>query len=115
MRPSVGRAIGGGFVGTLAITFMMYIVSPMIMGKPMDVAAKLGDAPSIVGKAEVDQINIISRWIHHHSDDRAFFPLQPALTDPHERRFLTQRIWVEIDAARAQPSILLVEDQEEDL
>src|SRR5438309_1839181 len=80
----------------------------------LDVAAALGDAPSIVGKAEVDQINIISRWIHHHSDDRAFFPLQPALTDPHERRFLTQRIWVEIDAARAQPSILLVEDQEED-
>src|SRR5436305_12943555 len=80
----------------------------------LDVAAALGDAPSIVGKAEVDQINIISRWIHRHSDDRAFFPLQPALTDPHERRFLAQRIWVEIDAARAQPSILVVEDQEED-
>jgi len=81
----------------------------------LDVAAALGDAPSIVGKAEVDQINIISRWIHHHSDDRAFFPLQPALTDPHERRFLAQRIWVEVDAARAQPSILVVEDQEEEL
>src|SRR5437588_6446917 len=80
----------------------------------LDVAAALGDAPSIVGKAEVDQINIISRWIHHHSDDCAFFPLQPALTDPHERRFLAQRIWVEVDAARAQPSILVVEDQEED-
>jgi DNA polymerase-3 subunit epsilon len=81
----------------------------------LDVAAAMGDAPSIVGKAEVDQINIISRWIHHHSDERAFFPLQPALTDPHERRFLAQRIWVEVDAARAQPSILVVEDQEEDL
>ncbi len=43
MRPNVGRAILGGFVGTLAITFMMYVVSPMIMGKPMDVAAMLGD------------------------------------------------------------------------
>ena len=43
MRPSVGRAILGGFVGTLAITFMMYVVSPMMMGKPMDVAAMLGD------------------------------------------------------------------------
>jgi uncharacterized membrane protein YagU involved in acid resistance len=43
MRPSVGRAIVGGFVGTLAITFMMYVVSPMMMGKPMDVAAILGD------------------------------------------------------------------------
>ncbi len=43
MRPNVGRAILGGFVGTLAITFMMYVVSPMLMGKPMDVAAMLGD------------------------------------------------------------------------
>jgi hypothetical protein len=43
MRPNIGRAILGGFVGTLAITFMMYVVSPMIMGKPMDVAAMLGD------------------------------------------------------------------------
>src|SRR5438552_10418583 len=34
------------------------------------VAATLGDPPSIVGKAEVDQINIISRWIHRHTDDR---------------------------------------------
>src|SRR2546427_5819897 len=39
---------------------------------------------SIIGKAEVDQINIISRWIHHHSDDRAFFPLQQALVDRSE-------------------------------
>jgi hypothetical protein len=30
-------------VATLAITFMMYVVSPMMMGKPMDVAAMLGD------------------------------------------------------------------------
>ncbi|TMB82944.1 MAG: hypothetical protein E6J44_09515 [Chloroflexi bacterium] len=57
-------------------------------------AAVLGDPPSIVGKAEVDQINIISRWIHRHSDDRAFFPLQPALTDIDEARRLAQkRIW----------------------
>ena len=42
MRPNVGRAILGGFVGALAITFMMYAVSPIMMGKPMDVAAMLG-------------------------------------------------------------------------
>src|SRR5579885_3757048 len=41
------------------------------------VAAELGAPPAIVGRAEVDQINIISRWIHRHSDDRAFFPFQP--------------------------------------
>jgi DNA polymerase-3 subunit epsilon len=56
-----------------------------------------------VGKAEVDQINIISRWIHHHSNDRAFFPLQQALTDEDEARLLAQRIWVEADAVRNLP------------
>ena len=77
-------------------------------------AAVLGDPPSIVGKAEVDQINIISRWIHRHSDDRAFFPLQPALTDIDEARRLAQRIWVEIDTVRATP-IVVGTDQEEDM
>ena len=66
-------------------------------------AIELGQPPSIVGKAEVDQINIISRWIHRHSDDRAFFPLQAALADDEEARCLAQRIWVEIDALRALP------------
>jgi uncharacterized membrane protein YagU involved in acid resistance len=31
-----------GFVGTVAITFMMYFVAPMMMGQPMDIAAMLG-------------------------------------------------------------------------
>ncbi len=41
MRPSIGRAIIGGFAGTVAITLMMYFVSPM-MGVKMDIAASLG-------------------------------------------------------------------------
>ena len=76
-------------------------------------AAVLGDPPSIVGKAEVDQINIISRWIHRHSDDRAFFPLQPALTDIDEARRLAQRIWVEIDTVRATPIVVGTDEAEE--
>ncbi len=67
-------------------------------------AVKMGEPPSIVGKAEVDQINIISRWIHHHSNDRAFFPLQAALADAGEARSLAQGVWVEIEAIRALPS-----------
>lgn len=67
------------------------------------IAKTLGEPPSIVGKAEVDQINIISRWIHRHSSDRAFFPLQAALADADEARSLAQRIWVEIDAIRTLP------------
>ena len=48
-------------------------------------AAALGTPPARVGREEVDQINIIARWIHHHSDDdeRAFFrlPHDPDNTD----------------------------------
>lgn len=67
------------------------------------VAATLGEPPSIVGKAEVDQINIISRWIHHHSNDRAFFPFQQALTNEDEVGRLAQCIWTEIDTVRKLP------------
>jgi hypothetical protein len=41
MRPNVERAILGGFVGTVAMTLMMYFVSPM-MGVKMDIAGSLG-------------------------------------------------------------------------
>lgn len=41
MHPSLGRAVGGGFVGTLVMTMMMYLVAPM-MGLNMDIAAMLG-------------------------------------------------------------------------
>ena len=66
-------------------------------------AAVLGEPPGIVDRAEVDQINIISRWIHRHSNDRAFFPLQQALADDGEARLLAQCIWVEADAVRTLP------------
>ena len=66
-------------------------------------AVELGEPPSIVGKAEVDQINIISRWIHRHSDERAFFPFQHALQEEEEAHLLAQRMWVEVDAARIVP------------
>jgi uncharacterized membrane protein YagU involved in acid resistance len=41
MKPNIGTAIAGGFIGTVAITMMMYFVSPM-MGVKMDIAASLG-------------------------------------------------------------------------
>lgn len=43
MRPSTSRAILGGLLGTLAITFLMYDVAPLLLGHPMDVAGMLGD------------------------------------------------------------------------
>jgi hypothetical protein len=42
MKPNVGRAILGGFAGTLAITFLMYIGAPMMGLQKMDIAAMLG-------------------------------------------------------------------------
>lgn len=78
----------------------------------LKIAAELGEPPKIVGRAEVDQINIISRWIHRHSDDRAFFPFQHALASEDEARLLAQRIWVEVDAARSLP-ILATENEDD--
>jgi len=81
----------------------------------LQVALSLGEPPSIVGKAEVDQINIISRWIHRHSSDRAFFPFQQALTSEDEARLLAQRIWIEIEAARTLPLAYSTEEEDNTL
>ena len=43
MRPSSWRAIVGGLLGTIGITFLMYFVAPFMLGQPMDVAKMLGD------------------------------------------------------------------------
>ncbi len=40
--PAISRSILGGFAGTLAITAMMYIVAPRMMGTKMDIANMLG-------------------------------------------------------------------------
>ena len=40
-HPTLSRAVIGGFVGTAAMTAMMYLVAPM-MGLRMDIAAMLG-------------------------------------------------------------------------
>ena len=40
-HPTFARAVLGGFVGTLAMTAMMYVVAPM-MGLRIDIAAMLG-------------------------------------------------------------------------
>jgi len=42
MRPNLGKTILGGVAGTVVMTAMMYLVAPMMLGKPMDVAASLG-------------------------------------------------------------------------
>jgi hypothetical protein len=47
-----------------------------------------------VGREEVDQINIISRWIAHHSDDsdRCFFNLPQALDQTDELNAFAERV-----------------------
>ncbi len=57
-------------------------------------AAALGTPPARVGRAEVDQINIIARWIHHHSDEheRAFFSLPRDLADAEEVEAFVTRV-----------------------
>ena len=41
MRPTVTRSIAGGIAGTAVMTFMLYVVAPM-MGIHMDIAQMLG-------------------------------------------------------------------------
>ena len=41
MKPKVGKAILGGFVGTAVMTLMLYLVAPL-MGVRMDIAGSLG-------------------------------------------------------------------------
>ena len=41
MKPSLTKAIGGGLAGTVAMTFMMRFVAPMMLGHPMDIAGML--------------------------------------------------------------------------
>lgn len=65
-------------------------------------ARAMGNPPDIVGQAEVDQINIISRWLHHHSEDRAFFPFSSALDSESETEELLSRIWTHIGMTRQQ-------------
>ena len=42
MKPNLGKAIAGGFVGTILLTLMMRFVAPVMTGQKMDVAGKLG-------------------------------------------------------------------------
>ena len=76
------------------------------------VAASLGEPPNIVGKAEVDQINIISRWIHRHSDDRAFFPFHSALADQQQAEQLSQSIWEALETVRTMPVVAEHDDED---
>ena len=63
MRPNIGRVILGGFVGTLAITLMMYIGGPMMGMMKMDIADSLGKMMG-VGWAMGVMVHFI--WHHHH-------------------------------------------------
>jgi hypothetical protein len=68
-RPSVTRAILGGFTGTLAMTMMMYLIAPM-MGVKMDIAGSLAGmlgVPWAVG------------LVMHFLNGSVIFPLSYAL------------------------------------
>ncbi len=68
-------------------------------------AAALPQPPKRVGKAEVDQINIIARWIHRHSEEqeRAFFPLPANLSAPEEIEHWIERIILALERHEVSP------------
>lgn len=57
-------------------------------------AAALGTPPLCVGREEVDQINIVARWISHHSEDseRSFFSLPATLDRADEISAFAERV-----------------------
>lgn len=42
MKPDIKKAVVGGIVGTIVMTLMMEFVAPMMVGRPMDIAALIG-------------------------------------------------------------------------
>ena len=64
--PSIFRSILGGFVGSVAITMMMYFVAPMMLGHPMDIAKMLG---SMLGD------NWWAGMVMHFASGTVIFPL----------------------------------------
>jgi excinuclease UvrABC nuclease subunit len=69
-------------------------------------AQTFGRPPDRVGKEEVDQINIIARWIHHHSeeDERSFFPLPRDLAAPAGDDAFVQHVLTVLLALLAPPA-----------
>ena len=67
-------------------------------------AAELGPPPARVGREEVDQINILARWISHHSEDdeRAFFRLPSDLRDAEALAAFVDRVAAAAAGLRAQ-------------
>lgn len=65
MRLNAGRSMLGGFLGTLAMTAMMYMVAPM-MGLRMDIAEMLG---SMLGN------NWMAGMMMHIVNGTVIFPL----------------------------------------
>ena len=45
MRPNPWKTVLGGFVGTTAMTAMMYALAPLVMNEPPDIATMLDGAP----------------------------------------------------------------------
>jgi hypothetical protein len=62
----------------------------------------------------VDQINIIARWIHHHSDDeeRSFFPLPEHLDDEMGVEEFVRHVTTTIMTDSAEPATEAVEEIE---
>ena len=42
MKPDLKKAVLGGVAGTIVMTLMMEFVAPMLVGRPMDIAALIG-------------------------------------------------------------------------
>jgi len=65
MKPSIWKAIAGGFIGTVIFTLMLRLVAPM-MGIRMDIVAKLG---------EMTHTGMAGGLVMHFLNGAVIFPL----------------------------------------
>jgi DNA polymerase-3 subunit epsilon len=77
------------------------------LAEQLEMARSLGHPPDRVGRAEVDQINIIARWIHHHSDEetRSFFRLPRDLADEAAAATFVEEASAAIPRALTEPPV----------
>jgi len=87
------------------------------LGELVALARTLPAPPLRVGREEVDQINIIARWIHQHSDDeaRAFFSLPRELENVEVMDEFINGVVMTATSARAEEAeaVEQVEESEE--
>jgi hypothetical protein len=76
-RPNIGKAMVGGFVGTVLLTLMTGFVAPVMTGQKMDMAARLGDISGLGPLAGMIMHFVVGSVVFALIYAFVFFPFLP--------------------------------------